>query len=76
MANDVKEKPRKSATKMTVKRDDNDDKKPKMRSMPRRDPKLKLGTRPMMPKKSMTPRTNTMMPGEADGGQKLKKRSK
>jgi hypothetical protein len=30
MANDVKEKPRKSATKMMVKRDDNDDKKPKM----------------------------------------------
>ena len=44
--------------------------------MPRRDPKMKLGTRPMMPKKLMTPRTNTMMPGEADEGQKLKKRSK
>jgi hypothetical protein len=62
-----------------VKKDDNDDKKPKMRSMPRRDPKLKLGTRPMMPKTtstSMTPRTKTMMPGEADGDQRLKKRSK
>jgi hypothetical protein len=33
-----------------VKKDNNDDKKPKMRSMPRRDPKMKLGTRPMMPK--------------------------